>query len=546
MADIKTLNGYTFADTTARANISALGSKVDAKIETVPNYVITEAENVIDKIAAAQGNRTFTIAAITDLHYGNGGYTDGVKHATQALKYIDERIKLDAVAVLGDLTDGFTGREGQYANAIADFRAVNSVLNGLRFAPNLRIHGNHDFYEGHMPEILRYTNAYSEDVVWGGSAGDYFYRDFSNHKLRIICLNMVANDGGSVGYTDEQAQWFANALNLSEKDDAASWHILILSHQPIDFHHADGYPYRMSYIVDAYINGTSYSESGVNCDFDGKNAATLIGNIHGHIHNLVVDRIFLGAPSISGPRTDVLRIATPEACYGRANGYEGAWHEEISYDKTKNTSDDTSFVVYCIDLDNNMIKAICYGAGYDRTITYGDNLSWEGDDEGESGGSKPVSYTNQIPIATDESGNTVVGGAMYTGKRWNGEGVIVDAEGYFITGFIPAKIGDIVRVRWNNTHGSIDGYEAVRAFFDDRTSNRMRFQFSHMKSGAASGDKEALAFTTSEGYQYVLEEGICDFTLPVSYYTPSETVYIAFSLSGSPADAIITINEPID
>ena len=51
---------------------------------TAPDYVITEAESVIDRVIAAQGNRTFTFAAITDLHYGNSSYTDGVKHACQA------------------------------------------------------------------------------------------------------------------------------------------------------------------------------------------------------------------------------------------------------------------------------------------------------------------------------------------------------------------------------------------------------------------------------------------------------------------------------
>lgn len=519
-------------------------AKVDKKIDTVPNYVITEANSVIDKIAAAQGNRTFTLAAITDLHYGNGSYTDGVKHACQALQYIDERIKLDAVAVLGDFTDGFTGREGQYANAIADFRAVNTVLNGLRFGPNLRIHGNHDFYEGRMPEILRYTNAYSDDVVWGSSAGDYFYRDFNNQKLRIVCLNTVANDGGSVGYTDEQAQWFADALNLSEKDDATNWHVLLLSHQPIDFGHASGYQYHMPSIIDAYVKGTSYANGNVSCDFAGKNAATLIGNIHGHIHNLLVDRIYVGATS-SGVQTDALRIATPEACYGRPNGYSGVWHEETTYDKTKYTTNDTSFVVYCIDLDTNTIKAICYGSGYDRTITYGDTLSWEADaeNEGGEGGNEPANYTNWIPIATDESGSVVTGGAMYTNKRWNSKGEVVDAEGLFITGFIPVKIGDYIRVRWDNTEDGDTGYTAFRPFDVNKNSLSDRLPFLQTINPTANW---GITVKNSIGYQYSHDKGIFDFTLPVDSQIPESTAYISFILSGSPSKAIVTVNEPID
>ena len=527
--------------------------------DQLPNYVVKEATAVIDKIAAAQKSRTFTLAAITDLHYGNAGYTDGVIHATQALKYIDERIKLDAVAVLGDFTDGHTGREGEYENAINDFRAVNTVLNNLRFGANLRIHGNHDFYEGHMPEILRYTNAYSEDVVWGNTKGDYFYRDFTNHKLRIICLNMVSSDSSTAGYTDEQAQWFADTLDLTEKGDAANWHIVVLSHQPVDFWHETGYEHKMAPILRAYINGASYTSGGVSCNFAGKNAATIVGNIHGHIHNLLVDRIYVGDCSL-GVQTDVLRIATPEACYGRANTYEDVWHEEVSYDKTQNTANDTSFVVYCIDLDSCTIEAICYGCGYDRTITYGENLSWEGkfdDDSGDSGGddgggddggegeggNDPVNYTNQILIATDENGNVVTDGVLYENKRWNSEGEAVDMDGFFITGFIPAKFGDLIRIRWDREATGHLGYCAIRAYNAQKEPLRVRVPVTDIANPET--DIGAL-YTSIEGFRDNIAEGELDIVLTETYYIPSATEYVAFALPGDPGKAIVTINEPIE
>ena len=58
------------------------------------------------------------------------------------------------------------------------------------------------------------------------------------------------------------------------------------------------------------------------------------------------------------------------------NSYNGDYEynpfgEEISYPKTKGTVEDTAFCIYCIDLDTHTIKAVCYGAGYDRTdISY--------------------------------------------------------------------------------------------------------------------------------------------------------------------------------
>ena len=121
-------------------------------------------------------NLRFGVYTITDLHYGNGGYTDGILHACQALKYIDERVKLDAVAVLGDYTDGYPSTS--LADAMADYRAVNALLSDLRFAPNLRQMGNHDYYADNIPITRRLVQMYSDDVVWGNRNGGYYYKDF--------------------------------------------------------------------------------------------------------------------------------------------------------------------------------------------------------------------------------------------------------------------------------------------------------------------------------------------------------------------------------
>ena len=338
----------------------------------VPGYVITEAESVIDRVIAAQGDRTFTFAAISDMHYGVWSYTDGIVHACQALKYIGDRIDLDAVAVLGDYTDGWP--DSGYDDAIADFKAVNSLFENLRFAPNLRLAGNHDIYNDNPALTMRYINAYSDDVVWGSRPDGYFYRDFDGYRIRVIGLNTNM-------LTTEQYNWFASALDLSEKEDIADWSILVLSHHPLDWMEwiaENPESYCFCHILDGYKKGQSGTVSGtfggtsgeVHYDFtDGKNAATLIGNIHGHIHNFKVDYIYMDSPD-SGVKSDVLRVATPNACYNRENEYEGVWSEDTAYSKEKNTSKDTSFCIYCIDLDACTIKAICYGAGYDRDIDY--------------------------------------------------------------------------------------------------------------------------------------------------------------------------------
>ena len=334
-------------------------------VETAPDYVIAEAEGVIDRVVAAQSGRTFTFAAITDLHYGNSGYTDGVKHACQAMKYIDECIKLDAVAVLGDYTDGYPASD--YDNAIGDFKAINKVLNDLRFAPNLRVQGNHDYYADHSAEINRFIALYSDDVIWGNVAGGYFYRDFDSHKLRVVCLNTTETGNNNISVSAEQINWFINSLDMSAKEDAAEWQILLLSHHPLDWWTTACV---FGQIINAYKNGASWTDGIYSCDYTGKNSASLIANIHGHIHNLLTDTIFLTDEN-GVTKTSVYRMSTPNACYGRENQYiGGAWVEDTTYSKTQKSANDTAFVIYCLNLDTHTIQAICYGAGYDRTLIY--------------------------------------------------------------------------------------------------------------------------------------------------------------------------------
>ena len=59
---------------------------------------------------------------------------------------------------------------------------------------------------------------------------------------------------------------------------------------------------------------------------------------------------------------------------------------------------------------------------------------------------KAISYTNQIPISTDANGN------IYNGKGWKGNTRVdpsgdVTVSGYESTGFIPCKVGDVIRLK---------------------------------------------------------------------------------------------------
>ena len=575
--------------------------------DDIPDYVKSEANSLVSKVVSAQGSRVFTLAAITDMHYGNGDYTDGVLHAAQALAYINTQITLDAFAVLGDYTDGYP--VDSVDNAFGDCRKVNSLLTPMEGIPNLRMQGNHDFYSGYAQFVHYHIQAYSEGVTWGDKTGGYFYRDFADKKLRIVCVNTTETDNANIGVSTAQYTWFVNALDLSAKSDAGSWSILILSHHPLDWYVSDS-TYRFAYLLEAYKNGASGTVGSVSYNFTGKNSATLIGNIHGHIHNLLTGYINKGNVSTSNP-TKVLRVCTPEACINRANQYDGAWKETTTYNKTTNSAKDTSFVVYCIDLNAQSIKAFCYGAGYDREISYapvaptvygitnkltnctasgastiveegtasviisansgyelpdaiavsGASYTWDkstgtvvlSNPTGNvtvtvvAAAAKPK-YTNKIPLSINSDGSQYVGtngeDGYKVGYRLNSSGAETAAANLAVTGFIPVKPNDVVYCE--NMGFKVGDSNYSYAYIAVYDSN-----FTSLASGHAAN------FTTnvSNTYTTYADGQLASITINTSKIAKlSNAAYIrmsylystAYGGTGNAGDAIITVNEPIE
>jgi hypothetical protein len=572
---------------------------VTSTADDIPDYVKAEADSLVSKVVAAQGNRAFTLAAITDLHYGNGNYTDGIKHASQALAYINKQITLDAFAVLGDYTDGYPA--DSVDNAFGDCRKINSLLSPMEAIPNLRIQGNHDFYNGYAQFVHYHIQAYSEGVTWGDKVGGYFYRDFADKKLRIICVNTTETDNANIAVSTTQYTWFVNALDLSAKSDAEDWQILVLSHHPLDWYVTDS-TYRFAYIVEAYKNGTSGTVGGISYNFVGKNSATLIGNIHGHIHNLLTGYINKGNVNTSNP-TKILRICTPEACINRANQYDGAWKETTSYNKTTNSAKDTSFVVYCIDLNEQNIKAFCYGAGYDREISYapvaptvytitnsltnctasgastivedgtaavtitansgydlpdtitvsGASYTWD-----KSTGTVVLSnptgnvtvtvvgvkeapkYTNQIPLSINADGSQFVGtngeDGYKTGYRLNSSGVEVAASVIEVTGFIPCTKTDVLRFANMTFAKSGDGKDATYfATYDSNKSNLTSAKLTQISSSVTQEWDSNDNLVMLDMASYIDSVN--------SSFVPA---YFRISGYDINANSIITVNEPIE
>ena len=261
--------------------------------------------------------------------------------------------------------------------------------------------GNHDtgiYYHNAQKDgkVYTMTGAYlynlftkkseSENTVFGDRTyGGYCYRDFPDKKLRVFLLNtsekLVSKqtDGATYG---AQRLWLAQKiLELNQKSDARQWKFLTMSHYPADY----GNTMPLSQLIKAYLDGTSISivdaddATNETISFEGKNSARFIAHFHGHIHNFLTSKMYVdGASQSESIQYDGRRVATPNIQFDRENTYttvgdrkEIYFGQSTSWGKAANTANGTSFVVNVIDPQKEEINSFCYGAGYNRKISYG-------------------------------------------------------------------------------------------------------------------------------------------------------------------------------
>ena len=364
----------------------------------IPAYIKTEADSVMSRLSDAQGNRNFTMIAMSDFHYsGTGDNKDNLIRACKAISYITNRIHVDAIATLGDnMPYGGDYNTTMRANADRWNKEINEILAITQRSGivEFRTPGNHDRWgtpEQYMPDnaIYSFISGYNRQCDYIDVPGGYAYRDFPGHNLRVIVLNSVESEGmgrfsdtnGGGGYhmTTKQYRWLIDALDLSGKPNASNWQIVLLSHHRADDHHTfalNTESYFLPNILHAYNTGGSFSgvsqEDGatISCNFAGKNSAKLIGQIHGHHHSYIYGNLYRGRTydELTGS-TGVMAVSTPTLGFGSGSSHNDD-NDGNNYPNVKDTAEETAFCVYSIDLDNHVIHAIHYGAGIDREISY--------------------------------------------------------------------------------------------------------------------------------------------------------------------------------
>ena len=599
-----------------RAAILAIAGELFPHAD-IPEYVKSEALSVAKKVAAKQAelSNQITFIAMSDTHYA-GEQVDNwqeysnisAQHAGMAAQILSYCLPIDFACHLGDYTFGSANTTTELLKAQLEkvSRFLDSNFRGI---PQFRTVGNHD--TGEYSSLVGAEYLYQaigskcDDATFGSTVYGYCYRDFAEKKVRVICLNTCEGETDSGSSASDvvsatQRLWFAQTLyDVGSKTDAAEWSIIVLGHYSLDF----GGAYPLSNIVYAYVNGSSITENGTTVNFSGNNGASFVADFHGHTHCFKVDSLYRVVSNV-GTAYDAKKVCVPNASYYRNNYYGDTsfygftYSDSTTYDKTINTGKDTAFVVNVIDLDNKVIYSYCYGAGTDRTISYGakvyrtitntlthvtnsnaatsienetaysatlsadtgytldtvtvtmggtDITSTAYSDGGISIASvtgdivitavatKIVSYTNQVPISTDADGNVYNGTGYKDGYRINSSGAEAELSGFTATGFIPFTKGQTIRIGGEGI--TYAEYGCMLMFYDAAKTYISDSGIAYDKVGNTTYG----TWTTEETSVFCLD--------PLDAYPNTLSGingYIRISAKGSGANLIVTLDEKIE
>ena len=418
----------------------------------IPTYVKDEALSVAAKVKSVQNANTLTFFVISDPHHCASQSDSWAAqtnksnlHAMMGAKILAYALDADFSVCNGDFTFGNSATTAdQIKEQVGEIKKwFGEAFRGI---PQFFTVGNHDTGEYNqlvgaeycMSEIMGASDA----TAFGSeNIGKPYYYDLTDKKVRIICLNTCEGEmNGSDVYaiSDGQLEWFANTLkDVGGKSDASAWGIIVIGHYPLDL----GGARFLSDVLYKYIQGGTYTRNSVSVNFAGSNGATFIGNFHGHTHCLKSDKLHYYNNGTTPTAYDAKRLATPAASFYRNNEYTSAVYgvvfgEDTSYIKTADTGDDTAFCVNVVDPVEQVIYSICYGAGYDRTISYGATVY--------------RSITNSLThVTSNNAAISVEDGTAYTAT--------LTAEGGYTLGGVTVTMGgtDITSTAYNADTGVI-------------------------------------------------------------------------------------------
>ena len=143
-------------------------------------------------------------------------------------------------------------------------------------------------------------------------------------------------------------------------------------------------------------------------------------------------------------------------------------------------------------------------------------------------------YTNLLDTAIDMDGNVIGHTPMYQNMRYNSSsGAPVANQGTNITGLLPIKDGDVVRIRFK---GSSDiSYQSIKFFKSDRTQVKTGYvSFYNIKNGHAG---TVINVDSANG--------VIDFKFKATSSETTGAAYFSIVLYDTLENVIVTTNEEI-
>lgn len=406
--------------------IAELQSSIGTK-----DYVKTEADRVADAVRQVQTGRTLTFAAISDMHYlvedpEAGTVQAALDDMKQAVKAIAGQVHVDCFVSFGDTIYRLANSAyGDYAKGKKESIASTKILSDcFGNNPQLRLVGNHD-PNSEQSGVIGYT-ADQLNAFYGiyntmltrdenSPNGGYGYVDIDRQRIRLIVLNTswYAQNPGTYqtqySFGDTQAAFLAGALDLTAKNDAADWKIIVLSHIQIDLTSKTAIA-KYANIFSAYEDGSSCTIGSSTYDFAGKNAAPVVLYLNGHTHKFNIRNI--GRVDAAGSailsNLQIANFVIPNALPGR----ESASIDGVIYTKTPGTAESTTFIMLTLDTDNGVLYAHHYGAGFDTVYHYEPT-------EAATGTILETSIENAEWASVDDTVATVSGGTITAAAAGN-------------------------------------------------------------------------------------------------------------------------------
>lgn len=506
--DIPTVAGVDAhnADSSAHADIREEISQLSSEIEDlkngentsneVPDYwlpVLEEGAEAINTALCEAGSNKSAFLFYSDAHW-----TSGSQKSPLLLKWLYKNTGINKTYFGGDVVD----------NEAANYDTMKYLWtwrNLLREVPNHHsVVGNHD--DGNATNNLfseKYVYGYlfgpeeGNDIVRGGDT--YYYYDEKSERTRYIFL-----DTAYKCMTAAQQEFLKQTL-ISTPD---MWHIVVIAHiwygpdydnynvRPIPIVGLSADATIVTNILDAYNSRIGdYESCGGWVEFC----------IGGHVHRDYDNTTATGIP--------IILVETDSS------------HTRGTYSYEEGSTSEASVNGIIADYDKHKIYVVRIGRGESREVSITTHV---------------LSYTNCLPLALDvrNPSTTLVGdgtaGYLADSRYSSSGGGYVAADGWDITGLIPVKVGDIVRIE----NIMARGYTEIPSNHDFGNISFYLSDFSWY-NGVSFLNLEA-----GHSIQMVLDESnnIVQFTIP---NWNSDIAYFSITCQDINQNSIITVNEEI-